>query len=56
MDLPLIGFLGSPHPAEPRSSTYERPWLRSTSFRYYLTFPDFLSTRWFASLEASGSI
>jgi hypothetical protein len=25
-----------------RSNPYERPWLRSASFGYYLTSPDFL--------------
>src|ERR687898_1070569 len=34
------GVLGSS--AQPRSNTYERPWLRSASCGYFRDFPDFL--------------
>jgi hypothetical protein len=32
----------SPKSGQSRSNTYERPWLRSVSFRYYLAFHHFL--------------
>jgi hypothetical protein len=32
----------SPKSGQPRSNTYERPWLRSASFEYYLAFHHFL--------------
>ena len=32
----------SPKSGQPRSNTYERPWLRSASFGYYLAFHHFL--------------
>src|SRR5215208_5315980 len=43
--LPILCVLGSPHPALPRSSTYERPGLSSRSLKRSRQAPLFSSSR-----------